>query len=49
MRRVLVEHGRIVLLVGEPALVPAPALRIEQDIEISLFGQTPHIVVYTPR
>jgi tRNA (guanine6-N2)-methyltransferase len=49
MQRVLAEHGRIVLLVGEPTLVHAPALRIEQDIEISLFGQTPRIVVYAPR
>lgn len=46
MRRVLAEHGRVVLLVGEPALIQPPQLRVEHDVEISLFGQTPHIVVY---
>lgn len=46
MRRVLAPDGRIVLLVGQPALLHVPFLRIEHDVEISLFGQTPHIVVY---
>jgi len=48
MQRVVAQDGRIVLLVGEPSLVHIPALHIEHDVEISLFGQTPHIVVYSP-
>ncbi len=45
MRRVLVPGGRIVILTGTPELVVLPRLECTQEIEISLFGQNPTIVV----
>jgi 23S rRNA G2445 N2-methylase RlmL len=45
MRRVLVPGGRAVILTGTPQLVTSPGLEVSQQIEISLFGQNPTIVV----
>lgn len=47
MRRVLIPGGRIVLLTGSPELVPRSGLEIIEQREISLFGQTPSILVLT--
>ncbi|MBA3947437.1 MAG: methyltransferase domain-containing protein [Herpetosiphonaceae bacterium] len=45
MRRVLVPGGRIVVLSGTPDLINLPALQRVAEIEISLFGQTPTVIV----
>ncbi len=45
MRRIVVDHGRIVLLTGTPELIELSSFRCEQQIEISLFGQTPTVFV----
>jgi 23S rRNA G2445 N2-methylase RlmL len=45
MRRVLAYHGRIVLLTGMPELLPLNGLKCDQQLEISLFGQTPTVSV----
>lgn len=47
MCRVLVPGGRIVILTGTPQLVTSPGLEQVEQIEISLFGQNPTIVVMT--
>jgi len=47
MRRVLIPGGRIVILTGTPQLVTSPGFEQIQQIEISLFGQNPTIVVMT--
>ncbi len=45
MRRVLVPGGRIVVLSGTPELVESTGLQRTAEIEISLFGQTPTVIV----
>lgn len=45
VRRILVPGGRAAILTSRPELVAAPGLVVEQQIEISLFGQTPTIVL----
>jgi 23S rRNA G2445 N2-methylase RlmL len=47
MERVLSGGGRIVLLTNLPNLIDFPTLTVEKQIEISLFGQQPTILVYT--
>jgi 23S rRNA G2445 N2-methylase RlmL len=46
MERVLAKNGRIVLLTNLPHLVTFDHLILEKQIEISLFGQQPVILVY---
>ena len=45
MERVLADGGRIVVLTNVPQLVTFANLTIEKQIEISLFGQQPTIVI----
>jgi 23S rRNA G2445 N2-methylase RlmL len=45
--RVLTPGGRIALLTNAPQLVELSGLRCDQSIEISLFGQTPTILVFS--
>ncbi len=45
MERVLAKEGRIVLLTDLPHLVTFPTLTITKQIEISLFGQQPTIMI----
>jgi 23S rRNA G2445 N2-methylase RlmL len=49
MQRVLAPGGRIVLLTSMPHLLDLPAVRREKEIQISLFGQTPTIIVAVSR
>lgn len=49
MQRVLVPGGHIVILTGTPQFVTLPGLERTKQIEISLFGQNPSIVVLTGR
>ena len=44
--RVLAPGGQAALLTNQPALVQLPGLKCESRIEISLFGQTPTILVW---
>lgn len=46
MRRVLAPGGRIVLLTNAPHQVYVPGAVLKQQIEISLFGQTPLIMIF---
>lgn len=46
IQRVLADDGRAVLLTNVPESVYLPALACEQRIEVSLFGQTPTILVF---
>jgi 23S rRNA G2445 N2-methylase RlmL len=46
MCRVLQPQGRVVLLTSLPDLVHLAGLQLEARLEISLFGQNPHILVY---
>jgi 23S rRNA G2445 N2-methylase RlmL len=46
MRRVLAPGGRIALLTSAPHLVDLGGLQCTERIEISLFGQTPTILIY---
>ena len=46
MRRVLAPGGRIVLLANAPRQVFVPGAALKQQIEISLFGQTPVIMIF---
>ena len=48
MERVLKDDGRLVLLTNRPDLVMFPTRRTEQEIEISLFGQLPTILLIGP-
>jgi tRNA (guanine6-N2)-methyltransferase len=45
MHRVLFPGGRMVILTGVPQFIASPALERAQEIEISLFGQNPTIVI----
>jgi 23S rRNA G2445 N2-methylase RlmL len=45
MRRVLAPGGRIALLTSTPHVLDLRDLRCEQEIQISLFGQTPTITI----
>jgi 23S rRNA G2445 N2-methylase RlmL len=47
MRRVIVPGGRIALLTSMPYLVDLHDLACERQIEISLFGQTPTIMIFS--
>jgi tRNA (guanine6-N2)-methyltransferase len=47
MRRVIAADGRIVLLTNEPQWVALPGLEIELQFEISLFGKTPAVMVFS--
>ncbi len=47
IQRVLRPDGRVALLTSLPDLVQFSDLSCTQDIEISLFGQTPHMLVYS--
>jgi 23S rRNA G2445 N2-methylase RlmL len=49
MRRVLAPGGRIVLLTSAPHMLDLLDLRCEKEIQISLFGQTPTIVIAVSR
>jgi tRNA (guanine6-N2)-methyltransferase len=44
--RVLSENGTIVLLTTHPELIKFKKLQLTKEIEISLFGETPSILVY---
>ena len=46
IRRVLRPGGRAVLLTSVPDLVRLPGLQLETQLEISLFGQRPLILVF---
>jgi hypothetical protein len=45
MRRVLAPDGRIALLTSTPHLLVLLDVRCEKEIQISLFGQTPTIII----
>ncbi|HKO24139.1 MAG TPA: methyltransferase domain-containing protein [Chloroflexota bacterium] len=45
MRRVLTPSGRIALLTSTPHLLDLLDVRCEKEIQISLFGQTPTIII----
>src|SRR5262245_5779067 len=47
MRRVLAPGGRIALLTNAPQLAPFQDLRRDGQFEISLYGQTPTILVFS--
>jgi len=47
MRRVIAPDGRIALLTSTPHLVDLSDLRCDRQIEISLFGQTPVIMIFS--
>ena len=47
MRRVVAPGGRIVLLTSMPHLVDFHGLKCDGQIEISLFGQTPTIMIFS--
>lgn len=49
MRRVLAPGGKIILLTNLPAHVHIPDMRLYKQIEISLFGQNPSIMIFTER
>jgi 23S rRNA G2445 N2-methylase RlmL len=46
LRRVLAAQGKVALLTNAPHLVDFPELEPEKHVEISLFGQTPTILVF---
>lgn len=46
IERVIIPDGRIVLLTNRPELVTFKSYQIEKQIEISLFGQRPTILVF---
>ena len=46
IERVVTQAGRVVVLTSAPQLLLFEALRCEQALEISLFGQRPTISVY---
>ena len=46
IQRVLAPGGQVALLTNQPDLVQIPGLKCEKQIEISLFGQTPTILVW---
>jgi 23S rRNA G2445 N2-methylase RlmL len=46
LRRVVAPGGRLVLLTNAPELVDPLGLRRERELEISLLGQTPKILVF---
>lgn len=46
IERVTVQNGRIVLLTNRPELITFDSYTIEKQIEISLFGQTPTILIF---
>lgn len=48
MERVLVAEGRLVILTNVPSLIHLPNRCLERQIEISLFGQQPTILLYGP-
>jgi hypothetical protein len=48
MRRVLAAAGRMVVLTHDPALLDPLDLSCVEQIEISLFGQRPTILVFSP-
>jgi tRNA (guanine6-N2)-methyltransferase len=48
MHKVLSPNGRMVLLTNAPHLVNLEGYRCEEEIEISLFGQTPTILLLGP-
>lgn len=47
MGRVLAADGRIVLLTNEPQWVVFPGLEIQMQFEISLFGKTPVVMIFS--
>lgn len=49
IERVLTDDGRAVLLTNVPALIDLPALTNEAQLEVSLFGQTPTLLVFQRR
>lgn len=48
IERVIVPTGRIILLTNRPELVSFDTYQVAEKIEISLFGQTPTILIYGP-
>jgi tRNA G10 N-methylase Trm11 len=46
IERVLASSGQATLLTNQPELVQIPGLKCERRIEISLFGQTPTILIW---
>lgn len=46
IQRVLAPGGQVALLTNQPELVQIPGMRCERRIEISLFGQTPSILIW---
>jgi 23S rRNA G2445 N2-methylase RlmL len=46
IRRVLTPNGQAALLTNQPELVRIPGWKCDKQIEISLFGQTPTILVW---
>ena len=49
MRRVLAPGGRIALLTSTPHLLDLRDVRCEKEMQISLFGQTPTIIIAVSR
>ncbi len=47
LERVLIPRGKVVLLTNLPDLVQFKRLKCERQLEISLFGQTPTIMVWS--
>ena len=47
MQRVLATEGSLVLLTNLPHLVTMPALTCQRQLEISLFGQNPTLMLFT--
>lgn len=47
IQRVLAPGGRVALLTNQPELLALDGLRRDQQLEISLFGQTPTITLWT--
>jgi 23S rRNA G2445 N2-methylase RlmL len=46
IKRVLAPGGQVALLTNQPELMQIPGMRCERRIEISLFGQTPSILIW---
>jgi tRNA G10 N-methylase Trm11 len=49
IERILVHDGKVVLLTNSPEAVQFKRLKCDQQMEISLFGQTPTIMIWSNR
>ncbi len=49
IERVLVENGQAVLLTGTPELVQFTHLQLAEQIAISVFGQTPQMMIFSAK